>query len=314
MLSTDQSHFRKYLATLGVAVVGLSLSLGAYALQLTADLDVAAKDLAGLTAVARDTILARQALMRAITQATPYFMSVGALVGLAMATYGLVGWARLQAKLDEREDLSTQKLRLEIRGMTPEEQREKVSAEAAEMDSEYTTGAEVVVISPDSRSDQPEWPEVSTSGRSQPSVMEVFQLIEGTVADKLMQARGGLEWRANQVLTSPEGPRFEADLVGFRDGDVEHLVEVKLLSRQGNVRSRVVDGAVRLLQLRHVTGAQGATLLLVTRGDLIGPRTGEVISQSLVGIQHAPRVVIVPWAALSTMSPQALAQLVRPGA
>jgi hypothetical protein len=129
MLSADASHLRKYLATLGVAIIAGTLSIAGLAMRLQNALLVKQVDLVELTPQARETLERRQDYEGIITVALPFFVLVGVLVGAGLAIYGLVGWADRQRRADELEDNALLKSRTEVRQLTEAEQHKKISNE-----------------------------------------------------------------------------------------------------------------------------------------------------------------------------------------
>src|SRR4051794_15593633 len=115
MWSTDQSHLRKYLATLGVAIIAGVISLSGLFLRLQDDLLVKKEDLASLTPTARGTIERRQDYLGVATTALPYFLVGGCLLGASLTGYGLVGWAKRQKVADKLEDIARDKGEAELR-------------------------------------------------------------------------------------------------------------------------------------------------------------------------------------------------------
>lgn len=56
------------------------------------------------------------------------------LIGIVSIIIGLIRWFKRQAKIDEKFDKEIEKLSLEIRSLTPEEQEQKAKEEAAEIE------------------------------------------------------------------------------------------------------------------------------------------------------------------------------------
>lgn len=130
MMTTDQSHLRKYLATLGVAMVAGAISFSGLFLRLQDDLLVSRSDLDDLTPVAQDTIERRQTYLELATTALPWFLIIGCGVGVGLTIYGLVGWAERQPVADEMEDLARDREKAELRRLTDAERVERLEEEA----------------------------------------------------------------------------------------------------------------------------------------------------------------------------------------
>lgn len=144
-MTVDQSHLRKYLATLGVAIVASVISLAGLSLRLQGDLLVKQSELRELTPVGRAIILRRQHFLDVATTVLPWFLIVGCLIGLSLTTYGLVGWAKRQAVADELEDIAREKGKTELRKLTDEERvsRHEQEAESAAAQEEEPSVADV---------------------------------------------------------------------------------------------------------------------------------------------------------------------------
>jgi hypothetical protein len=121
---TDQGHFRKYLTTLGVAIVVASLGIGGFLLQTQSDLLIERDKLAKLTPTARAAIERKQQIVLAATHWAPWVLGAFAMLGAGLAVWGLVGWRRKQQELDEKDRAELGKL---------EGERDKIHAELAEM-------------------------------------------------------------------------------------------------------------------------------------------------------------------------------------
>src|SRR3712207_1905937 len=100
MLTTDQSHLSKYLATLGVAIFAGTISLCGLFLKLQDDLLVKGSDLEALTKVAQATIERRQHYLDLGTAALPWFLAIGCLGGACLTAYGLRAWSKRQPVAD----------------------------------------------------------------------------------------------------------------------------------------------------------------------------------------------------------------------
>lgn len=129
MLSADASHLRKYLATLGVAIIVGTISLASLVMRLQSELLVKQSELAELTPIARDTIERRQRYASVVTDLVPFLLLLGCMLGIGLAIYGIRGWTKRQAVTDEIEDLARDRSRTEVRRLTDSERLEKIEDE-----------------------------------------------------------------------------------------------------------------------------------------------------------------------------------------
>ena len=146
MLSADASHLRKYMATLGIAVIAGTVSVSMLLMRLPDEVLVPQSEIVGLTTTAQETVERRQQYASFVTLALPWFLLVGVAIGLTICIYGLRGWTQRQKVTDELEDIAREKGRTELRILTDAERTAKVEAEAnVEAVLEEEAEAEVVV-------------------------------------------------------------------------------------------------------------------------------------------------------------------------
>jgi hypothetical protein len=132
LIGTDNSHFRKYLTTLGVSVIAGSLSLAGLFYNLQGDLLIEQETLAKLTPTARATIEQRQLYLSIAASAAPFVLLAMLLLGAAFCFIGLRGWATRQRTIDSREDLELKKLGVEVKKLTDEERAKALNDEVRE--------------------------------------------------------------------------------------------------------------------------------------------------------------------------------------
>lgn len=255
MLSTDQSHLRKYLATLGVATIAGVISLSGLILRLQDDLLVTASELEALTPSAQRTLEQRQQYLGLGTTALPWFLTFGCLVGLGLCVYGLVGWSRRQVVTDELEDIARDRGKTELRRLTDAERVDRLEREV-EPSPPLPDGAAVPQATAKSELSTPGEP--SGRPRSQKDSAQAFQRAIETelqlaiAVEELLGSnylielgvearKGNLRQQFDLVATSTEGRR-------------QYVFELKYLRSFGkNYRSALSHGIT--------TAAAGASLL-----------------------------------------------------
>ena len=130
---TDQSHFLKYVTTLGVAIVVATLGVGGVLLQTQSDLMIDRAKIATLTPTAQDALQQKQQDIALLLKIAPW-VSAGLIAGgLILCTYGLLKWKNRQIALDEKDALEIAKLKTEITQMTSPQIEAKIDAEVAEL-------------------------------------------------------------------------------------------------------------------------------------------------------------------------------------
>jgi hypothetical protein len=248
MFTSDQSHLRRYLTTLGVAIAAGTLSLAGLFLKLQQDLTVTQSTLAKLTPTARATLLRRQDYLSLGTAILPWFVLVGFFGGVGLAAYGMIGWARRQKVIDEREDIGLHKERVELRQLTDTEKADKLDREAKES---------VKVPSPAS-SPPP-------SGRNLAYARTEINVIEHALIQKLREIYNPADVQSAVALQIP-GQYFEVDAIA-RPGESDSVIfELKYASSAQNIMKRVIDG-VRTLERATSRVAAAGVLVVVVADD-----------------------------------------------
>lgn len=242
LVGTENSHFRKYLTTLGVSLVAGSISLAGLFFKIQADLLVETSKIDSLTPIAQETLRQRQQYLHLATMALPYFLSVVVVVGLAMAIIGLKGWSRRQVVADSREEMESRKLEVEIRQLTAQEKAEKIDDEAREaVEIRKSDSVAVHVVTPveSIRLDQ------SAEPPSLDSAREAIRGAESKITKLLTSLFGDHRVRSDVFLQGER--KYQFDVVVSASGNSPgYVFEIKYLSRGVNLLSRVMDTGVRL--------------------------------------------------------------------
>lgn len=253
MFSTDQTHLRRYFATLGVAIAAGTLSLAGLFLKLQQDLLVTKSMLANVTPTARGALLRRQDYLSFGTFILPWFVLVGFLGGLSLSAYGLVGWARRQKIIDEREDIGLSKERAELRQLTEAEKEEKLDRDVEESAGELAGEPSPAL---------PSVPETSMK-----RVRTEIVIIESALREKLIE----LFPRPDNVITGlvvrgERGEAYEIDAAVLREPEDPIFFEVKYASTAVRITTRLRDGLFQLMAIttaRAASNARGVLVLIV---------------------------------------------------
>ncbi len=257
MLSNVQyTAFYKFLVSLGLVLVALSLSLPWLLLDGSFNLLVKQSDLNQLTATAQTTIRHRQAIVHVMSLVAPWISVVLSVLGVTLSSIGVVRWRTRQNIHDQTEDATLERLRAEtaqIRRATPLEQDIRQSQEAWAL-----------------LQAQPE-PRHHAAGEGTPpeasyrDIKDRLREVEQLALEKLTRAfedtheihsqqrlrLGDRTWLVDAILTSrsPDG----MDLV----------VDVKYNSFDKNIKNRVIEAIAFTHQLmnRHSPLIQGHLLM-----------------------------------------------------
>lgn len=316
MLTTDQSHLRKYLATLGVAIFAGVVSLSGLFFRVQSDLLVKQSDLNELTPGARETIERRQAYLDAATTILPWFLIIGCATGVGLAAYGLVGWARRQAVADEIEDIARDKGKTELRKLTDAERIQRLEEEAASAVAEDEESGEADgprVPNPEAT----ERPSATVDGRGQRTT-EAFQRMVQAELDlgNKLEALLGSRYRIELGVQASRGAAHqEFDILARPTGaGLQYVFEIKYTRQLTSAHRSMLDRAIS-------QAAAGATLferptipVVVFVYESAPPAAlaqvraqGEQFAQSF---GSRPRVLILSVQELEELAPEGLGALI----
>lgn len=145
----EYGDFYKFLVSLGVALIGLSLVVPWLFLREPFDLLLTTTDLAELTPLAEDVIAQRQIQVSIILRMLPWLIGAAFLLGAAMLIVGGIMWfRRSQRYADEQQRYETELARRQLEDAPPEriqeahmeEALEAGALEAATRDPEHAVG------------------------------------------------------------------------------------------------------------------------------------------------------------------------------
>lgn len=311
MIQTDQTHLRKYMTTLGVALVAGSISLAGLFFRLQGELLMTSKDLAATTPLARRTIEQRQGYLARATEVLPFVLAVGVLLGVCLAIYGLIGWARRQEVSDEIEDQAREKGKAELRGLSDLEKVARLEREAASA-VEGEDAVEPAAPSSESRggaSTQP--PSVQTVPpdgsrlQTQSAAMAAIAQLELTLAGKLIEAFPD-PWvvSVGVEVSEKSGVRRQADFV-VQGTQRSYVVELKWSGGPRNIWSRVVEGIAQVVSFAEAMGPNVTPVLVIVNepGIQSGARVHQQIDDYVKLFRSTPRVLLLDRAELEVISP-----------
>jgi len=251
VLSTDQSHFRKYLATLGVAVAAGTISLAGLFLRVQDALTVNESELEKMTALARQALVRRQEYLAVATDWLPVFVLVGLILGASLASYGLVGWSRRQSVSDELEEIEREKGRNELLRLTDAERVTKLQADA-----EDALSSDAPPVNEGAEPGQPPVNRAPSSSLSSPEDRRRWTRRVANVRSKLAEIELNIAAMLEAYLSpayvveigaqvrSRDGRRQELDIVvSSRDGEPAYVLEIKYIVSgfAKNINNRIND-------------------------------------------------------------------------
>ena len=299
MLSTDQTHLRRYLTTLGVAVAAGTLSLAGLFLKLQQDMLVTRSMLAQVTPTARAALLERQRYLAFGTSILPYFVLLGFLGGLSLAAYGLIGWNRRQKVTDALEDLALRRGQVELRQMTAQEQVEELNREAEESAADIThTSASQV--------------EQALAGSRENLVSDIrnrSMILEASLVDKL-RAVLGPDGVQSSIRASGPMARVTVDALA-RVGNRNIVFELKYVAYADRAFTRIRDALVQLdLGVRAVieSGASNVSgVAIVVLSDEVDDKNVEravaYANEMNSSLKLAHQVLVIRYSDFLSLSP-----------
>jgi hypothetical protein len=246
MFSTDQTHLRRYFATLGVAIAAGTLSLAGLFLKLQQELLVTQTTLATVTPTARDALLRRQEYLSFGTVVLPWFVRIGLLGGVGLSAYGMIGWAKRQRVIDEREDIGLRREQVELLQLTDTEKADKLDRDAKEAARESASAF--------SRTNQAIFANVRTE----------IVMIEQVLVEKLSEIYGPNDVLSSVVMQTPEGQRLEADVVVRPRKSGPTIFELKYASTPNGVMNRILNGLHQVVRAARLTNAEGVLVIVVS--------------------------------------------------
>jgi hypothetical protein len=263
MFSMDQTHLRRYFATLGVAIAVGTLSLAGVFLKLQQDLVVPESTLAKLTPAARSALLRRQEYLSFGVTILPWFVLVGFFGGLTLSIYGIIGWVRRQRISDEREDIELRKGRAELDQMTDIEKADKLDREAEE------AVAGVAYETPTERARLDIQLTPVLDGQL-PNVRTGVAVIENELLKKLVAIYGSNRVESAVRVGTAAGSIVEVDAF-VRLGNRSRIVfELKYSATTNNVLNRIVAGLQNVARAASTVNGQGVLVVVAPSDATLG--------------------------------------------
>lgn len=131
-LRPDTGSFDRFLTSLGLVLLGGAFVIPYFFFGSTETLDIPAHQLRDLSQTGKESIEGRQ---RGIASLEPWVLGLAVVLGVLGAYLVVVGAVRLksaQSSDEEEAQLRKERVRLEIKGLSPEERAERVAAKAEE--------------------------------------------------------------------------------------------------------------------------------------------------------------------------------------
>lgn len=129
MEKIEYGDVNRFLVSTGLVLISLSLAVPYFYLSDDFGLYIEQEKVKSFSVTIQTIISDKETIVTTI-QKYILWTSLGLFVtGLGLLVVGLIRWFKRQRKIDEKENLDIQKLKLEIDDLTPEEKREKAKVE-----------------------------------------------------------------------------------------------------------------------------------------------------------------------------------------
>ena len=249
MNKPEYSDFYKFIVSLGLILIAFAFLLPWLFLRESFDALISVTEIANLTPTAQAIIAYRQNVALWFAQNIILISSIPAEVGLITLLSGLVLWHSKQLAVDQKDALETEKLRLEVKKMSPEQIAEKALKEVSE-----NNQLEQVENTP-----IPEMP-------SQVNALNKYSEIENIPINKLVACFGKENVRPNLKVGNTE-----IDVLVRLNSKERVIFEIKSVRNLTNIFRRhreVADTLVRAVEsydkLAEHRNTQGIGLFIVS--------------------------------------------------
>ncbi len=119
MTKIEYGNFYKFIVSIGVVILSLSILIPWLFLKESFDLVIDNKSLTDLTAHAQSILTQKQIIISKIISILPWLSIILAFSGIIIMIIGILKWRNSQLLEDEKEKLNIEKLKKEIELMTP---------------------------------------------------------------------------------------------------------------------------------------------------------------------------------------------------
>lgn len=208
MEKIEYSDLNKFLVSVGVALMTISILLVWLFFREPFDLLIAQKTIDNLTETAQTIIKTRQGQVIHLLCIIPWLAPVLFLLGLISLIIGLTRWLKKQRLLDERDELTNKKMQKELEKLSEKEVVDKAETEYKQTVNER---------------DQPTEPKAETSAKEQ--FVKSYLQVEQTISDKFKLFFSD----KYRVLTNYRLKHFEYDIIlnAPLKLDTDKIIEIK---------------------------------------------------------------------------------------
>lgn len=208
MEKIEYSDLNKFLVSVGVALMTISILIVWLFFREPFDLLLEQKTIDNLTETAKTIILTRQGQVSYLLWIIPWVALILFLLGLTSLIIGLIRWLKKQRLLDERDELTNKKLQKELEKLSEKEVVAKAETEYKQTVDEQAQPAEA---------------KTETSAKEQ--FVKSYLQVEQTISDKLKLFFSD----KYRVLTNYRLKHFEYDIIlnAPLKLDTDKIIEIK---------------------------------------------------------------------------------------
>ncbi|MEL1256232.1 hypothetical protein AAEO57_20795 [Flavobacterium sp. DGU38] len=208
MEKIEYSDLNKFLVSVGVALMTISILIVWLFFREPFDLLIEQKTIDNLTETAKTIIITRQGQVSLLLCIIPWVSLILFLLGLTSLIIGLIRWLKKQRLLDERDELTNKKLQKELEKLSEKEVVDKAETEYEQTVDEQT---------------QPTEPKTEANTKEQ--FIKSYLQVEQTISDKLKLFFSD----KYRVLTNYRLKHFEYDIIlnAPLKLDTDKIIEIK---------------------------------------------------------------------------------------
>lgn len=216
MNKPEYSDLYKFIVSFGLILIAFAILLPWLFLRESFDSLVSASDIANLTPTAQTLITHRQNVALWIVQNIVWVSAIPASLGSVSLVGGLFLWQRKQKLTDTKDELETEKLRLEVKSMLPEQIAVKLIQEAA--------------------SESPNRQNEIAEAEGQIKVINEYVRVENMIIGKLSDCFGSANVRPNQQIKDSQ-----VDVLVRINKSERALFEIKYYKKRAQLSQRIED-------------------------------------------------------------------------
>jgi hypothetical protein len=216
MNKPEYSDLYKFIVSIGVILLALAIILPWLFLRESFNTEIKASDITELTQTAQTLIVIRQNTALWFVQNLIWISLIPAISGFVLLTGGLFLWQRKQKILDQKDVLETEKLKLEIKKMSPEQIAAKAINEVAQESLERLPEEEKAI---------------ETQGQLN-AIQEYFR-VEDMVTSKLSKCFGAANIHSHQKVADTQ-----VDIILRINNLKRAIFEIKRITNPAHINRR----------------------------------------------------------------------------